>query len=232
MFWASCACGGLGWVEEFPTDLCDCCSDHRLMWLGEAGRQQASQLHLSVLITLNLSCSTATGASRANCAKPKHPKLFFSFNQLVVFKNTLSVTWIQHVQNIRSGWEFWSSWTGPTSKWSSTGHVCGFLAGSGAAPQALLVVLEFVACFSGTQETPWRLCRPCSPVHPHHGSLACWLGHLATLGFVFIQHIFWHFTVACVCVCACGRFHVALIYLQVSDKFCVFFFFWSFLKFN
>lgn len=64
------------------------------------------------------------------------------------------------------------------------------LAGSGAAPQALLVVLEFVACFSGTQETPWRLCRPCSPVRPHHGSLAYWLGHLATLGFVFIQHIF------------------------------------------
>lgn len=65
--------------------------------------------------------------------------------------------------------------------------MCGFLAGSGAAPQALLVVLEFVACFSGTQETAWRLCRPCSPVRPPHGSLACWLGHLATLGFVFIQ---------------------------------------------
>lgn len=52
--------------------------------------------------------------------------------------------------------------------------MCGFLAGSGAAPQALLGVLEFVACFSGTQETPWSLCRHC-----RSGLLA-----LAILGFV------------------------------------------------
>lgn len=93
MLWASSACG-LGWVEELPTYLCDCCSDYHLVGLGTAGRKAAglTQLHLSVLITSDLSRSTATGASRANCAKPKHPKLFFSFNQLVVFKNTLSVT--------------------------------------------------------------------------------------------------------------------------------------------
>lgn len=89
----------------------------------------------------------------------------------------------------------------------------GFLAGSGAAPQALLVVLEFVACFLETQET----LETAGTV-----VLACWLGHLATLGFVSYSTssdpLQWR-----VCVCACGRFHVALIYLQVSDTFCVFF---------
>lgn len=43
------------------------------------------------------------------------------------------------------------------------------LATSLAAPEVLLVVLELVACFSGTQEIPWRLCSHCSSVHPHHG---------------------------------------------------------------
>lgn len=38
-----------------------------------------------------------------------------------------------------------------------------------AVPEALLVVLEFVACFSGTQEMPWRLCSHRTSVHPHHG---------------------------------------------------------------
>lgn len=182
MLWASSACG-LGLVEELPTHF----PVWLLFWLSTRGtwcsRQAAglTQLHLSVLITSDLSRSTATGASRANCVKPKHPKWFFSFNQLVVFKNTLSVTWAQHVQNIRSSGEVLSSWTGLTSKWDGTGHACGFLAGSGAAPRALLVVLEFVACFSGTQETPWSLCRHC-----RSGLLA---GASCHLRVCFIQHI-------------------------------------------
>lgn len=37
-------------------------------------------------------------------------------------------------------------------------------------------------------------------------------------------HLLTLYSGLCVRVCACGRFHVALIYLQTSDKFYVFFF--------
>lgn len=94
-----------------------------------------------------------------------------------------------------------------------------------AASEAFLEVLEFVACFSGTQKISWKLCSHRSSVRPHHGESGLLEGASCHFRICFhTAHLLTLYSGLCVRVCACGRFHVALIYLQTSDKFYVFFF--------